>query len=1152
MTDVAKSSRTICPDCGLRLPQNAPSGLCPACLLKAAMFIADESGSDATAAGLASHLAADSNAGHAVFHGSATVVSPSVDHAEDYPGPGSTLRYFGDYELHEEIARGGMGVVYRARQVRLNRQVALKMIRAGKFSSGTEIQRLRVEAEAAAQLDHPAIVPVFEVGEHEGLHYFTMAFVDGEPLSAKLIAGPIPAQAAAKLMLTVCEAVAYAHEKGVIHRDLKPGNILIDQAGHPRVSDFGLAKQVESDNELTTTGQILGTPSYMPPEQAEGNLNEAGRASDVYSLGAVLYATLTGRPPFQAATTIETLRQVIDQQPVAPRHLNPSIPRDLETICLKCLEKKPALRYSTAADMAKDLKCYLDGHPITARPVSALERSWRWACRRPELSLAFLTLGVVIGVVTVAAYIQQQRHAQAELQVRVEGLVQTIEAADLRQLPEQITDLMSFPDRIVALLELRRKATSLENQQSRLRIDLALAVLSGNLEASTLESWWALSLQELVAIRKIMQPLRAQYLPSLHEILQSKSEGTDIKQKQLRAIGLMLPDRESIPIRATTKGSTLAIFSSTERDPTEQKPNVAPKLWDDLAETLLLVLFENPKEFDSALELFDPAAPELFQALKRRIETSNLTEQQRHTSIALMEELMRDSATAVAELACMVDADTLPLVQRHVDRMGPELLPALKDELNRVDTNSEENGEALSTELQKALATKLISRRAEHVRRRAMAAAWLFRLGQSEMVWPLLKKQHDDSLRHAIVNRIRLTGGEIDPVLQYLKSAIRSPSAATASNSRIDDSELSLLILLVGELAGKIPQPDRRETVDFLGRLFENHPSPGVHSACEWTLNRLQAREMIPDVQQRLASAELSDERNWYVTKSGATMAIIRGPVVFQMGADWKDPDRLANDTVDPVTGTVTRSDEERFMKREIRRDFAIGMKEVSLAEFLQCDPDFHRKINQFMSPTVDYPANKVNWYLAAKYCNWLSEKEGLDASEFCFVPDAEGRYGEGLMLAESYLHRQGYRMPTEAEWECVCRAGTTTPRFFGHCSELMPEYVWYADNSKEQALIIPGTLKPNDLGLFDIFGNVLEWCIDPYAGRPAGSDQIVPDLERGLTADAEAWRIVRGGHLYADEPSVRATELWTFRPLTSDGHYGLRLARTLKSYDGE
>lgn len=320
---------------------------------------------------------------------------------DDYPASGTTLRYFGGYELHEEIARGGMGVVYMARQVRLNRRVALKMIRAGKFSSGTEIQRLRVEAEAAAQLDHPAIVPVFEVGEHEGLHYFTMAFVDGETLSAKLGAGPMPVRAAAKLMQTVTEAVAYAHEKGVIHRDIKPGNILIDQSGQPRVSDFGLAKQVSSDNELTTTGQILGTPSYMPPEQALGKLEEIGRQSDVYSLGAVLYATLTGRPPFLAQTSVETLRLVVEELPLAPRLLNPSIPRDLETICLKCLEKSISRRYESAKAVAEELERFLGGETILAQPASQIRKLTRWY--RRHWAAATTGLSILLMITVVAA-----------------------------------------------------------------------------------------------------------------------------------------------------------------------------------------------------------------------------------------------------------------------------------------------------------------------------------------------------------------------------------------------------------------------------------------------------------------------------------------------------------------------------------------------------------------------------------------------------------------------------------------------------------------------------------------------------------------------------------------------------------------------------
>ncbi|MBL8819110.1 MAG: protein kinase [Planctomyces sp.] len=1128
MSNPENSNRILCPECGLPLPERSPAGLCPTCLLRVAM---GEPASEISEQALQGH--------------DTTIVS-MVDRDGGYPKPGTTIRYFGDYELHEEIARGGMGVVYRARQVRLNRHVALKMIRAGKFSSETEIQRLRVEAEAAAQLDHPAIVPVFEVGEFEGLHYFTMAFVNGQPLSAKLNQGPLPAQVAAKLMQIVAQAVAYAHEKGVIHRDIKPGNILIDQAGLPRVSDFGLAKQIENDHELTTTGQILGTPSYMPPEQAEGILDQIGPVSDIYSLGAVLYATLTGRPPFQAATSVETLRQVIDQQPVAPRRLNSSIPRDLETICLKCLEKKTLFRYASATALAEDLGRFLEGRPITARRTSIPERCWRWACRRPDLSLTLLALGILISVAIVGVTIQQHRYAQFQLQSQVEGQVRTIETADFRQLPSLIADLKSMIDPMSALDELRKRADTAKDEKSLLRLKLATAVLSGELESATLESWWTLSLQELAVVRQTTQPLRPQFLPQLQKLLTSEPPNPELRQKQLRAMGLMLTGPDSR--NAITDSASPPVTQLQSMIPSPDSQQI---LWDGLAETLLQVIYDNPGEFDSAVELFQPASIDLFNALKRRIETQNVSQQQNHIAMTLMRDLVRDSPSMVADLACMVDRDSLSVIRNHVDRMGADLVPAFQTELSRPEIEASKPDEALPLNTQKKLAAELVLRRAKDVRRRAMAAAWLYRLGMVNDVWPLLKEKPDDSLRHAMIDQIRMVGGPVEPLIQQLEVASNQTTVVPESYVSGRNSEVSMLVLLIGELSESMADDVRKNAIGHVGALFENHPAPGVHSACEWTLNQLAARPRIQEIQNRLSSAALSDQRDWYVTSTGATMAVIRGPVTFQMGADWTDPNRLANDSVDAVTGIVTQSDEERYMTREIGRDFAIGLKEVSLAEFIQFDPDFHSRINQFMSPTLDHPANKVNWYLAARYCNWLSRKEGLDDSELCFIPDVNGQYGEGLMLAENYLQRRGYRMPTEAEWEYVCRAGTTTPRFFGHCIELMPQYVWYAENSNEQALIIPGTLKPNDLGLFDIFGNVLEWCIDPYKGRPAASNDVVPDSERELTADAEGWRVLRGGNLYAEESSVRATDLWTFRPITSDGHYGLRLARTLKTYDG-
>lgn len=365
-----------CPDCGAPILEG--EGICPKCLLMRAL--------------------GDSNAGR-----EECAVTQAAD-SSAAAGSESKLHYFGDYELLEEIARGGMGVVYKARQLNLNRVVAVKMILAGQLASEMEVKRFQTEAEAAANLQHPNIVSIHEIGEHEGRQYFSMDFVEGKNLSEWARERRLSGAESAALVKTIAEAIHYAHQRGTLHRDLKPQNILIDLEGQPRITDFGLAKLGKQDSGMTRTGDVMGSPSYMPPEQAAGRHDRIGPASDVYSVGAILYQLLTNRAPFSAETPLATMQKVLNEDPIPPMKLDGNVPPDLQTICLKCLEKAPEKRYSSARDLAEELNRFLSHEPIHARPASAGRKLWAWSVRNPwaicgaGTLLLLAALGVAYGL----------------------------------------------------------------------------------------------------------------------------------------------------------------------------------------------------------------------------------------------------------------------------------------------------------------------------------------------------------------------------------------------------------------------------------------------------------------------------------------------------------------------------------------------------------------------------------------------------------------------------------------------------------------------------------------------------------------------------------------------------------------------------------
>jgi hypothetical protein len=842
--------------------------------------------------------------------------------------------------------------------------------------------------------------------------------------------------------------VAYLHEHNVLHRDLKPANVLLEEDGTPRITDFGLARLMDGDGQGTQTGQAVGTPSYMAPEQAEGR-KDVGRAADVYGLGAILYELLTGQPPFRGATRAETLRRVVADDPAPPRRLRAGLPRDLETVCLKCLQKGPHKRYAGADELARDLDRYLTGRPIQARPVPAWERAAKWTRRRPAVAalLALLVLGTVAAAV---AAVLLDRRRQAD---RAGALIETLLAADTDKVPAAVEGL--GPYRPWAEPRLRRLAAEgPPDSRERLRVALGLLPWDGGQVDELYRRALLAPPAELKLIRDALSGHAAAVAPRFRAVLEDPRAPAERRLRAAAALAGLDPD--DIPCGAACE---------------------------DVVDRLVR---EDPLAVRGWTDLLRPARSQLLGPLRAVFRDHDRAESS-HVAAAILADHHADEPRLLIDLLQESDPVQVRFLVSHLDAADGRVLPALRALLAVQPPPGAGVG-----------AKDALARRAANV------AAALIQLESEGDNAPLLRLTPDPTRRTYLIHRLGPAEVDAGRVSDWLGRE-RDPSVRRA------------LVLALGEYDPRLlPRGLGDDLVGHLAERYWSDPDPGMHSAAEWALRRWGALDRVAE-QLPAGAARGEGELGWRVTPQGITLVELRRPAEFWMGS--------------PETEANRGKDEELVRRRP--RPFAIAAKKATVAQYWRFVAEHSAEVPSLLprpdAAPVGYPVRYVSFDDAARYCNWLSERQGLPPDQRCYRPLDDKPYGF-MAPYPDYLTRLGYRLPTEDEWEYACRAGTTTARFFGESDDLLGHYAWFRNNADDGPRPV-GLLMPNDFGLFDPLGNLCEWC---SGGRGPGPAKPV-------------WRGVSFRHL---PETVRAANWWGVDHEFRSPQCGFRVARTLAAAD--
>jgi serine/threonine protein kinase/formylglycine-generating enzyme required for sulfatase activity len=1393
--------------------------------------------------------------------------------------------------VEKVLGEGGFGRVYLAHDEQLRRLVAIKVPHARLLAQPGDAEAYLTEARTVASLDHPNIVPVYDVGTTEECPCFVVSkYIDGTDLASRLKRSRLSLHEAVDLVATVAEALHYAHKQGLVHRDIKPGNLLLDKVGKPFVADFGLALR---EQDVGKGPHYAGTPAYMSPEQARAEGHRVDGRSDVFSLGVVFYELLVGRRPFRGETTEELLEQITSGEPRPPRQIDDAVPKELERVCLKSLAKRASERYTTARDMAEDLRHFLAGSSVEERAtvtgrgggeadaatamstpsdpqaIKVVPKGLRsfdahdadfflellpgprdrdglpetirfWKSRIEEkdpertFSVGLLYGPSGCGKSSLVKAGLLPRLAKPVTATYVEATGEETEARLLRGLRREVPDLpnnlglietlaalrrgrLLGPGRKVLLvldqfeqwLHARRTDENTELVQALRQCDggrvqaivlvrddfgmaatrfmaaLDIPLLQGNnfatvdlfdlLHARKVlaafgraygrlpdnlgqcskeqnvfldqavsglaqdgkvvsvrlalfaemvkgRSWTPATLKEVggiegVGVTFLEETFTASTAPPQHRLHQKAAQAvlkallpareTDIKghmrsrrellgasgyasrpkdfddllrilDGEIRLITPTDPEgkegAESSAVDAgekyyqlthdylvpslrdwltrkqkeTRRGRAELLLADragvwNARPENRQLPSLlqwlqiqgltAKKDWTPpqkkmmrratrhhvgrgLAVAAILVLLgllgwegygrlEGRRLRDRVLDARTTDVPGIVKEMASyrhwvdrllheayaQAERDNDRPRQLHASLALLPgddgqvgylyerlleaepqevvvirqalsehegdltgrlwEVLQDpktdqgrrlrAACALAafapddarwervkgDVAGMLAAQKPFEIARWTEALkgvGGRLLPPLADFL--VDEQRSLSDRALlavvygsyasdtpeaSARLEKGLDERCkpgatAAAKDALARKRASLGVALLVMGKAEKVWPLLKHGPDPTTRSYLIER--LGAGGVDP---------RVLTARLAEEE--DVSVRRAILLALGEYGpDRMPPAERRNQLPRLLRLYRDDPDPGIHGAAGWLVGRWGAADQLKGIDKALATGKAAGTRQWYVNRQGQTMVVVAKPGEFWMGEGG-----------------------ERH-KRRINRTFAIASKEVTVEQFLLFRKD-HRFGKQY-APTSNCPVNMVSWYDAAAYCNWLSEREGIPREEWCYEPNKEGRYAEGMKMAPNSLKRAGYRLPTEGEWEYACRAGADTAYSWGDSLDLLGRYAWVVANSLEQSHPV-GSLRPNDLGLFDMHGNAWEWCQDEYKRFGGGSGKAVDNIEDMREIKSPSSRVLRGGSFLYQASFVRSADRIDFGPSLRNDGLGFRLART-------